>query len=183
MQQNGTVVQPASGSTIKITVPWTNQGNANTNVTVYRVNESGTAKNYTATIEKGYLVFYADHFSIYVIDEEPSASPVSYAVAQCELDGMHEYNAVVTEPACTQKGYTTYTCPNCGDSYIGDKVPAIGHTDANNDGQCDTCDANLGTSSQESNCVCGKHHTGPFAGLIKFFHKIIYFFKNLFGKN
>ena len=34
--------------------------------------------------------------------------------------------------------------------------------------------------TQESNCVCGKYHTGPMAGFIKFFHKIIYFFKNLF---
>ena len=37
--------------------------------------------------------------------------------------------------------------------------------------------------TQESNCVCGKYHTGPFAGIIKFFHRIVYFFKNLFGKN
>lgn len=40
----------------------------------------------------------------------------------------HEYNAVVTPPTCTEKGYTTYTCKNCPHSYVGDEVPANGHT-------------------------------------------------------
>ena len=33
----------------------------------------------------------------------------------------HSYNKVVTEPTCTEQGYTTYTC-ECGDSYVGDFV-------------------------------------------------------------
>ena len=32
----------------------------------------------------------------------------------------------------------------------------------------------------QSNCACGKYHSGAFSGLIRFFHSIIYFFKNLF---
>ena len=32
-----------------------------------------------------------------------------------------------------------------------------------------------------SNCVCGEYHTGAFAWLIKLFHRIAYFFKNLFS--
>ena len=39
----------------------------------------------------------------------------------------HSYTAVVTEPTCTQKGYTTYTCA-CGDSYIDNPVDAKGHS-------------------------------------------------------
>ena len=39
----------------------------------------------------------------------------------------HDYNAVVTPPACTEKGYTTYTCKNCTHSYIGDETEATGH--------------------------------------------------------
>ena len=38
----------------------------------------------------------------------------------------HQYEAVVTEPTCTEEGYTTYTC-HCGDSYIDDYLPATGH--------------------------------------------------------
>ena len=39
----------------------------------------------------------------------------------------HEYAAVVTEPSCTEPGYTTYTCARCGDSYVGDATEALGH--------------------------------------------------------
>lgn len=38
----------------------------------------------------------------------------------------HSYNPVVTNPTCTQKGYTTYTC-ECGDSYVSDEIDALGH--------------------------------------------------------
>ena len=38
----------------------------------------------------------------------------------------HSYTAVVTAPTCTAGGYTTYTC-ECGESYIADEVPSLGH--------------------------------------------------------
>ena len=40
---------------------------------------------------------------------------------------VHKYTAVVTEPTCTDAGYTTYTC-GCGDSYTADETAALGHT-------------------------------------------------------
>ena len=39
----------------------------------------------------------------------------------------HEYDKVVTDPTCTEKGYTTYTCKKCGDSYTGDYTEPLGH--------------------------------------------------------
>ena len=39
---------------------------------------------------------------------------------------FHKYEAVVTAPTCTEKGYTTYTCA-CGDSYKADETEALGH--------------------------------------------------------
>ena len=39
----------------------------------------------------------------------------------------HEYEAVVTPPTCKSKGYTTYTCSVCGDSYIDDEKDALPH--------------------------------------------------------
>ncbi len=39
----------------------------------------------------------------------------------------HDYTAVVTQPTCTEKGYTTYTCTRCGDSYVSDEVASLGH--------------------------------------------------------
>ena len=46
-------------------------------------------------------------------------------VVTLEADG-HDYEAVVTDPTCTEAGYTTYTC-TCGHSYVGDEVEATGH--------------------------------------------------------
>ena len=40
----------------------------------------------------------------------------------------HNYVSVVTAPTCEAKGYTTYTCSKCGDSYVADEVAALGHT-------------------------------------------------------
>lgn len=39
----------------------------------------------------------------------------------------HDYETVVTEPTCTEMGYTTYTCSRCGDTYKGDYTEAAGH--------------------------------------------------------
>ena len=39
----------------------------------------------------------------------------------------HNYVGIVTEPTCTEMGYTTYTCEGCGDSYKSDYTKANGH--------------------------------------------------------
>ncbi len=39
----------------------------------------------------------------------------------------HDYVGVVTEPTCTEQGYTTYTCSICGDEYVDDYVDPLGH--------------------------------------------------------
>jgi len=39
----------------------------------------------------------------------------------------HQYYKIVTEPDCTQGGYTTYIC-DCGDSYVDDHVNPLDHT-------------------------------------------------------
>ena len=85
-------------------------------------------------------------------------------------------NAV--DAGCETEGYTgDVCCKGCGAVLTkGETVPAAGNVDADGDGACDDCGADV----RENICPCGKDHTGPFAGLVIFFHKIIYFFKNLF---
>ena len=39
----------------------------------------------------------------------------------------HPYTSKVTDPGCLTGGYTTYTCPDCGDSYVDDEKPALKH--------------------------------------------------------
>lgn len=41
-------------------------------------------------------------------------------------DHVHDYQAEIKLPTCTEKGYTLYVC-SCGDSYIGNEYPALGH--------------------------------------------------------
>ena len=53
----------------------------------------------------------------------------------------HEYAAVVTPPTCLTEGYTTYTCPKCAHSYVGDTVPVIPHDYQN--GVCTVCGQTL----------------------------------------
>ena len=40
----------------------------------------------------------------------------------------HDYVGMVTDPTCTEQGYTTYTCTRCGDTYVDDYTSATGHT-------------------------------------------------------
>jgi len=60
----------------------------------------------------------------------------------------HSYTAVVTDPTCTQKGFTTYTC-SCGDSYTDNEVAALGHTEVIDAAKAPTC--------TESGLTEGKH--------------------------
>ena len=51
----------------------------------------------------------------------------TWLVEQTEIPILgHSYDAVVTAPTCTEKGYTTHTC-HCGDSYVDSEVAAAGH--------------------------------------------------------
>lgn len=43
------------------------------------------------------------------------------------VEHLHSYTLTVTAPGCETEGYTTYTC-DCGDTYVGDNVTAIGHS-------------------------------------------------------
>ncbi len=60
--------------------------------------------------------------------------------ATCE----HEYEAVVTPASCTEAGFTTYSCPICGDSYT-EPIAKIAHD--YQDGVCSVCGEVLRTVS------------------------------------
>lgn len=50
----------------------------------------------------------------------------------------HEYTSEVTEPTCTEKGYTTYTCA-CGYSYKDNYVNPLCHDEIKHSAQAPTC--------------------------------------------
>ncbi len=51
---------------------------------------------------------------------------------------VHSYSKVITEPTCSEKGYTTFTC-KCGDSYESDYTNKIAHS--YDRGRCTVCGA------------------------------------------
>jgi len=59
----------------------------------------------------------------------------------CEIDTIcdHHYIDAVTEPTCTEQGYTTHTCEYCGDSYTDTYVPALKHDLIHHEAQAPTC--------------------------------------------
>ena len=50
---------------------------------------------------------------------------------------VHSYTADVTAPTCSERGYTTYTCSGCGESFVGSYVALLGHHFVN--GVCARC--------------------------------------------
>ena len=49
-------------------------------------------------------------------------------VAQQTIDALgHDYESVVTNPSCTEKGYTTHTCKKGDHTYVDSYVDALGH--------------------------------------------------------
>ncbi len=53
---------------------------------------------------------------------------------------VHKYTSEVFAPDCVNKGYTKYTCSDCGESYMDSFTPALGHTyDDKLDEDCNVC--------------------------------------------
>ena len=52
-----------------------------------------------------------------------------FAQSQQMAAGAHAYEQTVIAPDCVTDGYTMFTCGGCGDSYQGEIVPALGHTE------------------------------------------------------
>ena len=104
-----------------------------------------TGNSYTSMtkVEKADLVIPAKGHNL--VDDEaiPATCTTDGLTAgkHCDRDGCdyvetaqavipalgHNYETVVTDPTCTEDGYTTYTCSRCGDSYADDMVEALDH--------------------------------------------------------
>ena len=57
------------------------------------------------------------------------------ACSRCELTSYveipatgHSHEPTVTDPTCTEQGYTTYVCSACSDTYVNDYVSSLGHS-------------------------------------------------------
>lgn len=91
--------------------------------------ETGTLGHYECTNCNRY--FDADYTEIYDLSIPASE---------------HTYESIVTEPTCTENGYTTHTCSNCGNTYKDSEVEArhsitqYGYNDTQHWDYCENCE-------------------------------------------
>ncbi len=93
-------------------------------------------------------------------------SSCSYSETQSLPVIDHNHKVTVTEPTCTEKGYTSYTCA-CGDSYTDTLVDELGHDmGAWQTAKEATCaeDGILEKVCQRSNCAYSEVQTIPATG-------------------
>ena len=82
---------------------------------------------------------------------------------------IHTFESVVTPPTCTEQGYTTYTCTDCGRIKTGDYVSALGHSfgswEVTLEPDC------VSSGAEQAVCqVCGHVETRPLLPLGHDFH-------------
>ena len=70
------------------------------------------------------------------------------------LNHTHVYAVTVTDPTCTENGYTTYSC-YCGDTYVDNYSDATGHKTEKIAGYESTC-TETGLTDGEKCAVCGE---------------------------
>ena len=126
---------------------WPRQsGNSNGTITRYEIQVSDDGESFRSVKSGSWendrnwkLASFAGENVKYVrlvaLDAVTDNNYVFASAAEIRLTGVkddtaheHSYTAVVTEPTCTEQGYTTYTC-ECGDSYVADYTDALGHTE------------------------------------------------------
>ena len=96
--------------------------------------------------------------AVLTAQETVAALGHSYENGECTTCGqveghVHNYTPVVTDPTCTEKGYTTYTC-DCGDSYVDDETAVLGHTAEKDSAVAPDC-INTGLTEGSHCSVCG----------------------------
>ena len=98
----------------------------------------------------------------------------------------HSYEAVVTEPNCEDKGYTTHTCSVCGDAYTSDEVDALGHSwkDATTEAPktCESCGETEGEPLPKPEEPDTPDKPNEVNWFVRIWNAILDFFRRLFGK-
>lgn len=137
--------------------PFSDTPGNGTNVNVYTKDASDMTQGwYFEPVDGGYYIIHSAYNRDTVLtasgkDNKSNVqlatnSKTDYQLWMLTVDGeegenpqphVHSYTAEVTKPTCTEDGFTTYTCEDCGDTYQDDTVLALGHDFKN--GVCTRC--------------------------------------------
>ena len=94
---------------------------------------------YRICMECGYkeedVIFAIGHIHTFSSDytyDIDNPSKGHYHSSTCNhnvIDGLedHTFESFITNPTCLDKGFTTYTCSDCGYEYFSDYIDALGH--------------------------------------------------------
>ena len=171
LKKEGVKVQPKVPVILKLTLP---AGTKHPELLTLWHYYEGVWIQMETWIEGSYICCVIDCFSPFAFTDN-GEPPTAIMTPDDPTPHTHTYTATVTISAtCTEPGETTYTC-SCDDAYT-ETIPALGHTDDNNDGHCDACGEQM---TGGDHCkFCGKIHNGGFFDkLTGFFHKIFAIFK------
>lgn len=102
--------------------------------------DEGTEITSSTCTGEGMIEYLCVRCGYHRLEGDPAAGHVPGEVATCTTPQLctkcgavivnalgHDYQEEVTDPTCTEMGYTTYTCSRCGDAYKGDYTDAAGH--------------------------------------------------------
>lgn len=91
--------------------------------------EGNLVGKYTGEELSGQTVTVEDETVKIQIKSDESGTDWGFKVSSVEaVTCVHSYESVVTAPTCTEGGYTTHTCTQCGASYTDTQTEPIGHT-------------------------------------------------------
>ena len=85
----------------------------------------GDSTTYTYNVTTGELTVVGVPYGMFSV-----SNGKIYYMGRVELHQHFAENYIteVTEPTCTNKGYTTYICQFCGPLFTADETPALGHS-------------------------------------------------------
>lgn len=122
----------------------------------YNADATWDASWYQADLDYNFFLRADDTFEDHVRDANYATEEfyIQYPMSQTDYvpDAVcaHSYTSVVTYPTCTENGYTTYTCTECGDSYT-ETLWATGHLSVHLENQRD---ATCGAEGYSGDVVC-----------------------------
>lgn len=107
--------QTNNGYSVTATLACTRNSNHNITETVQAAYKEETAATCTSNGQGVYTATFKD-----------STFTTQTKTVTVSATG-HDYTSVVTDPTCTQKGFTTHTCTKCGHEYVDNYVEVTEH--------------------------------------------------------